>query len=65
MTVDQNLRNLAKHLKHEALSGECFWKASGLNETNDITAFYQKNQISQESLAHPSLGDYKLPHFNF
>jgi hypothetical protein len=67
LTVHQNLSYLAEHCAQNEtpVFGNDFWQHSGVKQTHNVNEFYAKTNISVESLAFPSAGDYKLPHLNF
>jgi len=63
LTVDQNLLNLVlDSVDEQVISGDQF---SGFTDTHDINVHFAQNKTNVDDLAHPSRGDYKLPHLNF
>jgi len=66
ISVDQNMLNMVLDAQdEEVLSGNCFWQASGLQAEHDVEEHFKSHKIESETLAHPSRGDYKMPHLNF
>jgi hypothetical protein len=66
-TVSQNMLNLVLDSKDESPMGnsESFWKASSMAPQHDVHEHFAQNPVDSESLAHPSRGDYQMPHLNF